>query len=250
MQQSQSQQTIISFIRRFLIEIVADNEVTQEEESSIEAVCSFLNPPQYIKNEVKERINRVKNIQKIKSGHITHIVGLPIITKTDELIWHHKKDAELVRDLQNRINLYKGELYITSQRIIFESREHPIEIALSNILRIDSNLSSVFISGKSKKTTCQFRVQDADILEAYLEQAIAKFHRRLNIKQTSGNTRKISQAVKQNVWQRDGGQCVQCSAADYLEFDHIIPFSKGGSSSENNIQLLCRRCNLAKSDRL
>lgn len=244
------QPIIHGFLNRVLVDICSDNNITDDEEKSINAACNFLNPSQQVKNEIKERINRVKHIQEIKTGRITHIVGLPIITKTDESIWHHKQNAELVRELQNKVNLHKGEIYITSQRVIFESREHPLEISLSNILKIDSNLSSLFISGKTKKTTCQFRVKDPDILEAYLEQAIAKFHRKLNIRETSGNTRKISQDVKQKVWLRDGGQCVQCSAADYLEFDHVIPFSKGGSSSENNIQLLCRRCNLAKSDRL
>jgi 5-methylcytosine-specific restriction endonuclease McrA len=52
------------------------------------------------------------------------------------------------------------------------------------------------------------------------------------------------------VWSRDQGQCVRCRAAEYLEFDHIIPHSKGGSNSINNVQLLCRKCNLYKSDRI
>ncbi|MEW6358135.1 MAG: HNH endonuclease, partial [Planctomycetota bacterium] len=60
----------------------------------------------------------------------------------------------------------------------------------------------------------------------------------------------IKAHVKVAVWQRDGGKCVRCGAADYLEFDHIIPFSKGGASTENNVQLLCRRCNLKKGDEL
>lgn len=244
------QPIIHGFLNRVLVDICADNDISHEEEASINAACQFLNPSQQLKIEIKERINRVKHIQEIKLGRITHIIGLPIITKTDESIWHHKEQAELIRASTNKVNFYTGDIYITSQRVIFESREHPVEIALSNILKIDSNPSDLFISGKTKKTTCQFRVKDSDILEAYLEQAIAKFHRKLNIRETSGNTRKISQEVKQKVWTRDGGQCVECRATDYLEFDHIIPFSKGGSSSENNIQLLCRRCNLAKSDRL
>lgn len=32
------------------------------------------------------------------------------------------------------------------------------------------------------------------------------------------------------------------------ELDHIIPLSKGGTHEYNNVQLLCRRCNAAKSD--
>ena len=39
-------------------------------------------------------------------------------------------------------------------------------------------------------------------------------------------------------------------AEDYLEYDHIIPVSKGGSNTAANIQLLCRRCNGKKSDKI
>ena len=121
------------------------------------------------------------------------------------MIWHKNDDVNLVRDLQTRRDLHRGEIFITSQRVIFQSREHPVEIQLSNILSVESNLTTIFINGKNKKSTCQFRVAEPDIVEAYLEQAIAKFHRKLNIRQTSGSTRSISQEVKQKVWLRDGG---------------------------------------------
>ena len=61
-------------------------------------------------------------------------------------------------------------------------------------------------------------------------------------------SRKISQAVKDQVWRRDGGQCVECGSQEHLEFDHIIPFAKGGASTYRNIQLLCETCNRRKSD--
>jgi hypothetical protein len=55
--------------------------------------------------------------------------------------------------------------------------------------------------------------------------------------------------VKLEVWRRDRGKCVVCGAGDELHFDHIIPYSKGGTSlSPDNIQLLCARHNLEKSD--
>jgi hypothetical protein len=59
----------------------------------------------------------------------------------------------------------------------------------------------------------------------------------------------IPTAVKVEVWARDGGKCRQCGAKDELHFDHILPFAKGGTSmTVENVQLLCARHNLAKSD--
>ena len=60
----------------------------------------------------------------------------------------------------------------------------------------------------------------------------------------------IADDVKQFVWQRDKGRCVKCSSQEKLEFDHIIPFSKGGSNTERNLQLLCERCNREKSNNI
>ena len=61
--------------------------------------------------------------------------------------------------------------------------------------------------------------------------------------------RLIPTAVKLDVWQRDKGRCVVCGSEDNLHFDHVIPFSKGGSSLvSENVQLLCARHNLAKRD--
>lgn len=63
--------------------------------------------------------------------------------------------------------------------------------------------------------------------------------------------RLIPTAVKLQVWQRDGGKCVRCGATEDLHFDHVIPWSKGGSSNTaDNIQLLCGKHNLEKHDRI
>lgn len=57
--------------------------------------------------------------------------------------------------------------------------------------------------------------------------------------------------VKLEVWKRDGGKCTMCGSEEDLHFDHIIPWSKGGSSSTpENIQLLCGKHNLQKRDRI
>lgn len=59
-------------------------------------------------------------------------------------------------------------------------------------------------------------------------------------------TRAIAQSVKDAVWRRDNGQCVQCGVREELEFDHIIPHSRGGANTYRNVQLLCEGCNRSK----
>lgn len=58
----------------------------------------------------------------------------------------------------------------------------------------------------------------------------------------------ISDDVKAFVWRRDQGQCVKCGSNEKLEFDHIIPVSKGGANTARNLQLLCEDCNRSKGD--
>ena len=65
------------------------------------------------------------------------------------------------------------------------------------------------------------------------------------------HNRLIPAPVKLEVWNRDKGKCVICESKDNLHFDHIIPYSKGGSSLvAKNIQLLCARHNLAKRNKI
>ncbi len=61
------------------------------------------------------------------------------------------------------------------------------------------------------------------------------------------HNRQIPGEVQREVYERDRGKCTKCGSTDNLHFDHILPFSKGGSSKvATNIQLLCARHNLQK----
>ena len=63
---------------------------------------------------------------------------------------------------------------------------------------------------------------------------------------TSATREPIPEQVRYAVWRRDEGRCVQCGSQENLEFDHMIPVSRGGANSERNLQLLCQNCNRAK----
>ena len=67
----------------------------------------------------------------------------------------------------------------------------------------------------------------------------------------SKRSRVIPTHIKLEVFKRDGGKCVECGATDELHFDHILPYSKGGTSLKaDNVQLLCARHNLQKSNKI
>ena len=97
---------------------------------------------------------------------------------------------------------------------------------------------------------------DSDSLEITREELIKKYKDLgYNIEiqvshEEKKRSRRISQKVKDQVWNRDGGKCVECGSNENLEFDHIIPFSKGGANTYRNIQLLCEKCNRTKSDKI
>jgi HNH endonuclease len=60
----------------------------------------------------------------------------------------------------------------------------------------------------------------------------------------------IPEEIRVAVWRRDEGKCVRCDSRENLEYDHIIPVSKGGSNTARNIELLCEKCNREKGGRI
>jgi|GEM_PF-2381950 len=61
---------------------------------------------------------------------------------------------------------------------------------------------------------------------------------------------RIPEHVRVEVWRRDGGKCVKCGSREKLEYDHIVPVSRGGSNTARNIELLCETCNRKKSNHI
>lgn len=104
----------------------------------------------------------------------------------------------------------------------------------------------------------QLLAADVDVdyavkLKKYLEDTGAK------LKITDGLSRAatdrpvrepIPQRVKHEVWRRDGARCVDCGSRERLEFDHIVPVSRGGSNTARNLELRCETCNRKKGARV
>lgn len=56
----------------------------------------------------------------------------------------------------------------------------------------------------------------------------------------------INLNLRWEVMERDNFTCKKCGARRFLHVDHIYPESKGGEATLDNLQTLCRRCNISK----
>ena len=103
----------------------------------------------------------------------------------------------------------------------------------------------------------------AHLFDAALDVLIAKLERRKfgaakrprTPKVDEGNSKRtgrrhIPDAIKREVWERDGGQCTfvsesgqRCPSREQIEFDHIDPVELGGETTVAGMRLLCRTHN-------
>lgn len=106
--------------------------------------------------------------------------------------------------------------------------------------------------GGNSKITCDivFDIENIDRFINYLSDAI-KFQ-----KSIAGQRALMTSALREKIKTRDSHTCQYCSLSTtqepnlLLEIDHIIPLSKGGITTEENLQTLCWRCNRTKSNKI
>jgi len=103
------------------------------------------------------------------------------------------------------------------------------------------HLIDAWTQGDEKRMVYKFKLVAVEGDEDFSRPATDSVERR----------RIIPTPIKLEVWKRDKGQCVECGSTDELHFDHILPFALGGTSlTAANVQLLCARHNLSKSDKI
>jgi hypothetical protein len=59
----------------------------------------------------------------------------------------------------------------------------------------------------------------------------------------------LSNTIRNRIYARDGRVCKECGATHGLSIDHIVPVSRGGNSTDDNLQVLCLGCNVRKGNK-
>ena len=71
-------------------------------------------------------------------------------------------------------------------------------------------------------------------------------------RETSSESRSFPYSMKKRKYDQQGGCCAHCGKhypISQMDADHIVPYSKGGKTTWDNLQILCRHCNRSKGNR-
>jgi len=239
----------INLYRRTIAMVCQDGIITDDEDRMVSAIENLLKLPRELIASYREQYNELKQIGRIRKGDLPIVRNRDLQLKSTE-ICHWYGGCIYSYETRTRVVELSGKLIVSNRRLLFLSSQRGLEFPIKRIVNIRLKSDAVILSLSVSRGQGVYYVKNPQILVAILEALIRNQNYVLAEKLDNARRRQIPDEVKVAVWQRDGGRCVKCRDTDYLEFDHVIPFSKGGANSEKNVQLLCRRCNLAKGGEL
>lgn len=237
----------VSYLRTVVDLAFADGVIEETELDEFTADVAALGLANPDVTALSARMRRGRELTLVRAG------ALPTVVTTMHLdigeIVHLDTEAVQVRLMARGPKRTEGRLLISNKKLRFLSPSGGTELAWSKVLNSAPGPGQVEVLATTARGGGIYEVADPAWVDAVIT-GVARVARRVVLDSSQRDSRTIPQEVKAAVWQRDGGKCVECSATEYLEFDHVIPYSLGGASSVGNVQLLCRGCNLKKGARI
>ncbi|MFI6044647.1 TerD family protein [Nocardia sp. NPDC051321] len=238
----------LSYVERLVTFTFADGEVEHDELAAFEHAVTELALAGPLIEDLRRRMHRGRTLSRLRAGELP-VMRTPGLHLDPEEKVHLDLPAVHVRQLARGPRLTEGRLIVSNKKLRFVGDGTGTELLWSRVVSVHTEQNAVILAATSSRGGATFTVSDPDYVAAALEGAL-RVAKRLILTPGQRDTRSISQEVKAEVWQRDGGKCVECGDSHYLEFDHIIPLSRGGATSATNLQILCRACNRAKGARI
>ena len=236
-------------VERLVVMATSDGKVAPESDSYIRQICAALALPAALQKPFLNRLDYLHQIAAIRRGQLPSASAGDIHLESSE-ICHFYVPTTYHKTTARGINSVDGHLMATSKKLFFLSDIGGKTIQFRNIMRVEEDTNSIHLNLSTSGGHGRYSVEDPHLCEAILTTLTRQMKRQMLSTGSDKPSRHIPQDVKTAVWQRDGGRCAQCGAENYLEFDHIIPFSKGGANTFDNVQLLCRKCNSEKGDKI
>lgn len=244
----------IAHLERVVAFAFADGEIDQSELEDFERTITTLRKytdlgmaAQHIEG-LRQRMLRGRALTQVKVGDLPRVERPDLHLEADELLYLDV-NATQIRYLASGPKQASGRLIGSSKKFRFVGDGAGVELSWAKMVAVRHEYDTVVIQATTARGGGTYRVPDAEYVAAVLEGAL-RVAKRLVLAPGQRDSRAVPQDVKARVWQRDGGRCQQCGDNRYLEFDHIIPWSQGGATSVENLQILCRKCNQQKGARI
>ncbi|WP_040799492.1 TerD family protein [Nocardia higoensis] len=244
----------IGYLERVVTFAFADSQIEEHELDEFErAVATLgavtnLSPAQRHIDDLRRRMLRGRSLTQVRAGELPRVQSTRVHLEADEFIYL-ETDAMHVKYLASGPKHTPGRIIASNKKLRFVGPGAGSELSWAKIVSVTSEYGNVVVAATTARGGGTYQVHDAEWAAAVLEGAL-RVAKRLVLAPGQRDTRSIPPHVRSEVYQRDGGKCCQCGAIHYLEFDHVIPLSRGGATSVNNLQILCRQCNLEKGARL
>ncbi|MCC7335384.1 MAG: HNH endonuclease [Pirellulaceae bacterium] len=243
-----------SFAEHVLADAKSDGRLDPDEESYLKWLLDEFQLSPQTRQYVAREIAVLREVEQVRTGKLPSVSAPPeVVTKPGEII-HLAIAATMSYQKRlkggDRLEQFAGILLVTDNRLLFHSTEKAASFSYRSLVAFSAFTNAVRLSVNARPEVTFYYRNSYELAAPIVATAIGLHNQTLTKKNTDGPTRHISRDVRQRVWTAYSGQCADCGARDYLEFDHIIPVAKGGSNEEINVQLLCRRCNLSKSDKI
>ncbi len=238
------QPAALQYVERRVAFAFADGQITAEEFDEVEYAVTELGLRGPLIDELRSRMTRGRALSRLREGDLPAIATPGLHLDAEELVYLDV-DATHIRELARGPKHTDGRLIVSTKKLRFVGTGAGVELPWSRIVSVAAEYDTVVVAATSARGGATFAVTDPEYLAAALEGAL-RIAKRLVLAPGQRDSRSIPQEVKAEVWQRDGGRCVECGDSHYLEFDHVIPLSRGGATSAANLQILCRGCNRTK----
>ena len=214
-----------------------------------------ISPSDYLVYQLIYKQNAVKNA--IADAAVNSSKKKLYESEIESLCVFGKLDNSSVNNSPSKIDrilreywLSKGfdDILLVEQSLFQKEKRNPVtEVKITVAIHL-TNVQGRWRNSKSA-TFCA-----SDILEqiAKLQQKTNGFYADPSLWQAICRVErgKVTNRMRFAIYNRDGNRCRNCGSTRDLEIDHIYPISKGGKTTFDNLQTLCRECNIQKSNRI
>jgi hypothetical protein len=169
------------------------------------------------------------------------------------------RKAEIVKLPVSLRRLFTGRYALASGKRIFEARWRKVQL---DAIWAQEAESPVELVREDERVYWAFKgcfywededLSAADVKALVLqrirrrERQLATAHSLMRAEEAGAPVRSpVPVEMRRSVFERDGGRCVECGGSFDLQYDHVIPFSLGGATTVENLQLMCGDCNRTK----